>query len=89
MTTTRQAIREMHKRGFDGETIIDIAKIECRFGLGTTPANALVAYVNSTPNTRFCPSCHGPHFVQDCGETAFWLNASNITFNKFMEENGL
>lgn len=86
-TETRQAIAEMRKRGYDGEGIIVIARLNT-IG-GGTPAQALVQHVKHTPNTRHCPSCHGTHFVQQCPEIKFWMRADDAAFDNFARENGL
>jgi hypothetical protein len=92
--TTRQAIIEMRKRGHDGLEIINMARVAQQFektfmNANVSLATALVQYVKESPNIRRCVNCGGTHHIQNCGEIKFWLNASNASFNKFMEENGL
>jgi hypothetical protein len=72
--TTRQAIDELHKRGYSGIDIINIARDAQRyehdyFKRSMSMADALIWYVLETPNTRHCLNCKAnTHHIQNCSE---------------------
>jgi hypothetical protein len=72
--TTRQAIDELHKRGYSGEDIIWEARDSQQFEKiffkrDLTLAQALIWYVLETPNTRHCLNCKAnTHHIQNCSE---------------------
>ena len=88
-TATRAAIAEMHKRGHDGITIIDIARrsqnAERIFisGEHITLATALIRHVNETPNYRHCANCGGGHNIQQCKELSDAMAGASNFVSRF------
>lgn len=73
--TTRQAIDELRKRGHSGINIINLAYVAQGYELvffdkQMTLAQALINYVQETPNTRHCLNCKADtHHIQNYNQT--------------------